>query len=178
MQDAFKECCHDVSMLLKKYSDAGVENFLTGEEEKWLTKYLLSLEKVDKNSDVFRFPFEDDFLSEYRDRFLDNKVVANNLLHAFALVKKCIEKRIVFKKEGFDITLEPEFFVFTSDGFGNCHLWQEVPGGGFPVKIRGYSEAIDFIYSNRNIANKDKLYPLIFMFRNTIELYLVSAHAL
>ena len=172
VQDAFEECCHDVSMLLKKYSDSGVENFLTDKEEKWLTKYLGSMEEVDKNSDVFRFPFEDDFLSKYGDRFLDNKVVANNLLHAFELVKKCIEKGIIFKKEEFDITLEAEFFVFKSDGFGNCHLWQEVSDGGFPVKIRGYSEAIDFIYSNRNIANKDKLYPLIFMFRNTIELYL------
>lgn len=31
---------------------------------------------------------------------------------------------------------------------------------------------IDYIYQNQNITNEDKLYPLIFMFRNTIELCL------
>ena len=31
---------------------------------------------------------------------------------------------------------------------------------------------IDYIFQNQNISNEDKLYPLIFMFRNTIELCL------
>ncbi len=31
---------------------------------------------------------------------------------------------------------------------------------------------IDYIYQNQDITNEDKLYPLIFMFRNTIELCL------
>ena len=60
---------------------------MTNEETEWLTTYLDSLEEVDKKSDMFRFPFEDDFLSKYRDKFLDNVDVANNLLQAFALVK-------------------------------------------------------------------------------------------
>lgn len=90
IQDAFEDCCHDVSMLFKKYSDTGRESFLTRDETEWLTEYLESLEEVDKKSDVFRFPFEDDFLIKYRNKFLDNVNVANNLLQAFALVKKCI----------------------------------------------------------------------------------------
>jgi hypothetical protein len=91
IQDAFEDCCHDVLMLFKKYLDTGIEHFLTQKEADWLTEYLESLEEVDKKSDMFRFPFEDDFLSKYRDKFLDNADVANNLLQAFALVKKCIE---------------------------------------------------------------------------------------
>ena len=42
----------------------------------------------------------------------------------------------------------------------------------FHVKNTGYSGVNDYIYHNQDIANKDKLYPLIFMFRNTIELCL------
>lgn len=90
IQETFKYCCHDLSMLLKKYTDLGGENFLTKDETKWLTNYLDSLEEVDKKSDMFRFPFEDNFLSKYRDKFLDNVDVANNLSQAFALIKKCI----------------------------------------------------------------------------------------
>ena len=95
IEDAFEECCHDVSMLFHKYTDKGLEKYLTDEEEEWLVKYLYSLEEVDKKSDMFRFPFEDEFLSKYRDKFLDNVNVANNLLQCFALIKKCIERGIV-----------------------------------------------------------------------------------
>ena len=168
----FEDCCHDVSMLFKKYSDTGRESFLTRDETEWLTEYLESLEEVDKKSDVFRFPFEDDFLIKYRNKFLDNVNVANNLLQAFALVKKCIEKGIVFEEDEFDHNLKPEFFVFTSHGLGNCYLWQKISDEGFHVKVTGYTKVIDYIYKNQQISNKVKLYPLIFMFRNTIELCL------
>lgn len=172
IQVAFKDCCHDVSMLLKKYSDTDRENFLTKEEAEWLTEYLESLEEVDKKSDMFRFPFDDDFLLKYRDKFLDNVYVANNLLQAFALVKKCIEKGIVSKMDEFDLSLKPEFFVFASHGIGNCYLWKRISDNGFHVKVKGYSEVIDYIYQTPNINKEDKVYPLIFMFRNTIELCL------
>lgn len=172
IQDAFEDCCHDVSMLFKKCSDTGRESFLTRDETEWLTEYLESLEEVDKKSDVFRFPFEDDFLIKYRNKFLDNVNVANNLLQAFALVKKCIEKGIVFEEDEFDHNLKPEFFVFTSHGLGNCYLWQKISDEGFHVKVTGYTKVIDYIYKNQQISNKVKLYPLIFMFRNTIELCL------
>lgn len=172
IQDSFEECCHDVSMLFKKYIDTGRERFLTNEETEWLTIYLDSLEEVDKKSDMFRFLFENDFLSKYRDKFLDNVDVANNLLQAFALVKKCMEKGIISEVDKFDQNLKPEFFVFASHGLGNCFLWQKISDKGFHVKITGYTEVIDYIYKNQQISNKVKLYPLIFMFRNTIELCL------
>ncbi|MBO4865737.1 MAG: hypothetical protein J5582_04095 [Ruminococcus sp.] len=172
IQEAFEECCHDVFMLYHKYSDKGKEKYLSNEEEKWLIKYLKSLEEVDKKSDMFRFPFENEFLSKYRNEFLDNEAVANNLLQAYALVKKCIERGIVAEEDEFDEKLKPEFFVFASHGIGNCYLWQSISDEGFHVKVTGYSEVIDYIYQNQNITNEDKLYPLIFMFRNTIELCL------
>ena len=172
VQDAFEECCHDLSMLFQKYNDTDIEKYLNNDEEEWLTKYFASLEEVDKKSDMFRFPFEDDFLSKYRDKFLDNVDVANNMLQAFSLIKKCIEKGNIEKDVEFNGDLQPEFFVFASHGIGNCYLWQRVSDEGFHVKVTGYSEVIDFIYNNQQISNEVKLYPLMFMFRNTIELCL------
>ena len=54
----------------------------------------------------------------------------------------------------------------------DCFLWQKISDKGFHVKITGYTEVIDYIYKIQQISNKVKLYPLIFMFRNTIELCL------
>lgn len=174
IQDAFEKCGHDVSRLLKKYDEARHENFLDNEEKSWLSKYCDSLEEVDRNSDVFRFPFDDKFLLKYRDKFLGNVEVANNLLQAFFLVKKCLEMGVITEEEKFDNTLNPEFFIFASDGRRNCYLWQSRSSldEGFYVKIKGYTEGIDFIYRAKSIPNEDKLYPLLFMFRNNIELRL------
>lgn len=172
IQDAFEDSCHDVSMLFQKYLYTSRENFLTKEEREWLNKYFELLEEVDKKSDMFRFPFEDDFISKYRGKFLDNVEVANNLIQAFKLVKKCIEKGLVSKADEFNHSFKPKFFVFTSYPFGNCYLCQKISDEGFHVKITGYTEVIDFIYNNQQISNMTKLYPLIFMCRNAIELCL------
>lgn len=172
IQKAFIECCHDLSMLFQRYNDVGNENYLTNEEKEWMTRYLDSLEEVDSKSDMFRFPFEDEFLSKYRDKFLDNVDVANNLLQAFALVKKCIHEGIVLDEDKFDNTLQPEFFIFASHGIGNCYLWQSLSDEGFYVKVTGYNEVIDYIYKNSALSKETKFYPLMFMFRNTIELCL------
>lgn len=170
MQKSFEECGHDVSMLLRKYFDANDKDFLTLEEKMWLSQYLTSLEEVDKKSDVFRFPFEDAFLSKYRDEFLDINKIVQNLIQAFSLIKKCLEMGSINCE--FDKTLKPEFLIFSTSDECRCYIWQSLSDNGFHVKITGYNEVIDFIYKNRRISNDDKLYPLMFMFRNVIELSL------
>lgn len=172
IQNIFIECCHDLSALLKKYLEITNEDYLTVEETKWLTLYLASLELVDERSDMFRFPFEDNFLSQFRDKFLNNVDVANNMLQAFALIKKCLEKGIVEKEDEYDSSLTPEFFIFTNHGSGNCYLWQSVSDDGFHVKVTGYIAVIDYIFENQEIDINEKIYPLMFMLRNTLELCL------
>lgn len=41
---------------------------------------------------------------------------------------------------------------------------------GYKEKITGYSEVINFIYNNKEITIKEKIYPLIFLLRNDLEL--------
>lgn len=172
IQNAFEDCCHDLSRLFECYYNLGSEIYLNEDEKRWMVNYLASLEEVDSKSDMFRFPFGDEFLSRYRDKFLDNVDVANNLVQAFCLVYKCIQKGKIAEKDKFNHNYIPEFFVFASHGIGNCYLWQRISDEGFHVKITGYNEVIDYIYNNQNISDDTKLYPLMFMCRNTIELCL------
>lgn len=171
IQRAFEECCHDVSKLYQRYTSSKVDNYLTNEENEWLIHYLDSLEYIDKKSDVFRYHFDEDFISKYKDKFLDNIGVANNLLQSFLLIKKCIEKREKYNVYEFDKKIKPEFFIFASHGIGNCSFLINIYDN-FGVKIDGYSEVIDFLYLNESISKEVKLYPLIFMLRHTIELEL------
>lgn len=172
IQNIFIECCHNLSALLKKYLEITNEDYLTVEETQWLTLYLASLELVDERSDMFRFPFEDSFLAQFRDKFLDNVDVANNMLQAFALTKKCLEKGIIEREDKFDSSFNPEFFIFATHGIGNCYLWQSLSDDGFHVKVTGYIAVIDYIFNNQKIDTNEKLYPLMFMLRNTLELCL------
>lgn len=170
IQKEFEECCHDLSMLFLGYSEKG-ENYLSPAEKQWLIDYLASIEEVDEKSDMFRFPFEDEFLSQYRNKFLNNVSVANNMVQAYYLIKKCINCGTYDFQ--FEVEWPPEFLILASHGIGNCYLWEPVSDHGFHTKITGYVQAADFIFSNcEKIPLGERLYPLLFLLRNAIELCL------
>lgn len=121
------------------------------------------------NSDFFKIKnnwslIKDKLLGCYLTPYMQ-KILATNK-------KKCIEKGNITKKDKFDNCLSPEFFVFANHGIGNCYLWQRVSDEGFHVKIKGYQDVADFIFNNIEINIDNKVYPLMFMLRNTLELCL------
>lgn len=172
IQKNFEEYCHDLSKLFSSYSEKG-ESYLSPAEKQWLIDYLASIEEVDKKSDMFRFPFEDEFLSQYRNKFLDNVSVANNMVQAYYLIKKCINCGTYDHDSQFEAEWSPEFLILASHGIGNCYLWEPISDHGFHTKITGYIQAADFIFSNcEKISLGERLYPLLFLLRNAIELCL------
>jgi len=171
MQAKFKACCHNLSELYAIYTTS-TEEYLTQDEEQWLIKYFESVEIVDAKSDLFRFPFEDSFLEQYRNKFLDNVDVANNLFQAFALVRKCLVCGVCNPEDEFDVSLEPKFLILASHGIGNCYLWQPISDEGFHTKVTGYLEVADFVFNLDKMSNENKVYPLMFLLRNALELCL------
>jgi len=170
IMNCFQVCQHNLKALFDSYMASG-ENYLSSEELNWLTLYLIDLEIIDERSDLFRFPFEDDFLLQYRDRFLDIVDMGNNLLQCFSLVFKCIDKGVSSTIIKFDKERDPRFLQFASHGLGNCHLWESLTGDGFHKQIVGYSDVAEFLmFECNDISNESKAYPLIFLLRNSIEL--------
>lgn len=119
---------------------------LTLDEYNWIKKYLLSLEEVDAKSDLFRFPFEDDFLSVYRDEFLDVVDMANSMLQAYGIIQKCLQIPESERIDRFDPARSTDFLQFASHGFGNCSLWESISGDGFHKQVLGYSFATEFLF--------------------------------
>lgn len=170
IQSTFEVCQHDLEQLFQVYS-TGKETYLSLDEQAWLSAYLASLELVDKKSDMFRFPFDDAFLSQYRDKFLDNVAVTNNLVQAMDIIEKCLNCGQTSQDDDFDAKLVPTFFVFASHGFGNCYLWQPISDEGFFMKIQGYNDVAQFLFEKcPTITLKEKTFPLLFLLRNSIEL--------
>lgn len=171
IQVIFEECGHNLSMLFDEYLKRN-EGYLGNEEKLWLINYLVSIESVDEKSDLFRFPFEDEFLSENKNKCLEIVDVTNNLIQAFSLIKKCINCGIVDFEEAFDDTLEPKFLILAPNAIGNCYLWQPLSDSGFHVKVMGYVAVSEYVYSTEELQLEEKLYPMMFLLRNGLELCL------
>lgn len=171
IQGILMEYKHDISGI---YSKVKEDICLKDEERTWLEKYLASVELIDTASDVFRFSFEDQFLSEYGNKALDIEAVANNLLQAFSLVEKCMEYEEKVCEYDFNNRFKPVFFIFAKSGLENCYLWQPNYNDGFGIKIIGYRGAMEFLYNDKTLSKKEKIFPLMFIGRNTVELCLKS----
>lgn len=170
IMNCFLVCKHNIKALLDVYMTSG-ENYLSTVELNWISIFLIDLENIDEKSDLFRFPFENDFLSQYRDKFLCIADMGNNLLQCYSLVKKCLEKGKESSIYEFDAEREPKFLQFASHGIGNCHLWESLTGDGFHKQTVGYSEVAEFLfYRCDGISKEQKAYPLMFLLRNSIEL--------
>ncbi|NKF05687.1 hypothetical protein J1C67_16525 [Clostridium gasigenes] len=170
IQEIFHSCKHNLYKLFELYKKSE-ESYLEDVELNWLENYLRSLESIDGNSDLFRFPFNDDFLSQYRDQFLDIPHMGNNLLQSYSLIKKCLEKGNNSNIIEFDKNRTSEFLQFANHGIGNCYLWDSIASDGFHKQVVGYSKAAEFLFCKcDHISNEEKVYPLLFLHRNLIEL--------
>lgn len=171
-QKIFIKCKHNVYKCFKEYMKTD-ENYLDRIEEKWMESYLMSIEEIDSKSDLFRFRFSNDFMSQYGNKFLNIADIGNNLLQCCSLLKKCIDKGSNSPIIKFDKNKKSEFLQFANHGIGNCYLWDCIGGDGFYKQITGYNEVAKFLFLEcDDLSNEQKSYPLIFLYRNIIELEL------
>lgn len=169
-QQIFTKCKHNVYECFKEYMKTD-ENYLESIEEKWIESYLMNIEEIDANSDLFRFPFNNDFMSQYSNKFLNIADIGNNLLQCCSLLKKCVDKGINDPIMKFNENRKPQFLQFASHGIGNCYLWDWIGSDGFYKQITGYNEVAKFLFLEcDDLSNEQKVYPLMFLYRNTIEL--------
>ncbi len=170
IQDEFLKDKHCVDMLFNFCKDK--EKYLEPEEIMWIKAYLIDLNKIDSKSDIFRYPFPNDFMEKYGDMFLNNRDIIKNMNQAYQIIMKYIDYGIQDPEYKFSSKLKPEFLIEAQHGIGNCAIYQSKSDKGFYSKINGYSETAEFILKNEEITNEEKTYPLLFALRNTIELSL------
>lgn len=172
LQSEFIKSKHNLKLLFDSYTNNVEQIQLSNEELFWIKKYLESIENIDANSDLFRYPFKDDFLSQYKNDFLDIVSMANRLIQCYSILNKSIFGH-KYEDEEIDLTYIPEFLSFATHGFGNCYLWDSPWGDGFHKQVIGYSETGKYLFEKFKQCKKVAyVYPMIFLFRNAIELAL------
>lgn len=170
LQVIFKDNKHNVKELYNTFKDRyGIEE-LNLDEEMWLEKYLGSIEIVDSSSDLFRYPFKDDFMQQYGNKALDVWHMGNKLIYCYSTLNKMIFGEW-FDEDELDLEEEPQFIHLAITGINNCYLWDSPGGDGFHKQVTGYSDVATFLFEKFK-ESKDKVlfYPIVFLMRNAIEI--------
>ncbi len=156
-------------MLSDKYGDLG----LRPEESAWLRGYLEELERLDANSNLFRYPIKDGVLREYNNKFLDVINIANGLERCYCLMHKCLPSIYHGGDDNDDIDLEMDTKViyFASNGICNCMLYESRWETGYYAHIKGYSEVALKLLEKSEIS-KWSFYTIALLLRHSIELVL------
>ena len=171
----FKQYKHNISEIFAFYILKVGMPPINADEWLWTERYLGNLETVDRESDLFRYPFKDDFLDKYKNRFLDVVDMANGFEQCYSILYKCVDtKHLPLKYQNdIDCSMSTEFLHFSSHGIGNCQLYESPWSDGFYKQIEGYSNVAAFIFNHSDGLNKQSLFfPVAFLSRNAIELAL------
>ncbi|MCR6108520.1 hypothetical protein HXA34_19650 [Salipaludibacillus agaradhaerens] len=170
LQTIFIATKHDVRELYTIYKDSYGVGELNEVEKTWLEKYLDSIELVDSSSDLFRYPFKDDFMQQYGDKVLDVVHMGNRLIYCYSTLNKMICGEW-FNEVELNVEESTHFLKWASTGLNNCYLWDSPWSDGFHKQITGYSEVAKFLYENfKESKDKALFYPIVFLMRNAIEI--------
>lgn len=167
LQTIFLACKHDIKALYKTYKCMPGMNKIGHDEQEWLETYLDSIEIVDSSSDLFRYPFKDEFMKQYGNEALDVWHMGNRLIDCYNLLNE-----MIYGEEGeLEYKEEPKFIELASSGINNCYLWDSPWSDGFHKQVVGYSEVATFLYGKfEKSKEKTLFYPIVFLLRNAIEI--------
>ena len=166
---------HNIIDIFNEYCNISAQIQLSRDELLWVRTYLTELEIIDKESNLFRYPIKDGYLSQYKDDFLDIVDMANSIDQCYSIIFKCVATKHSPQKYSADIDLAQKANVlfFASHGFGNCMLYTSPWDEGYYPHIQGYSEIAYFLLGKLD-KNHWSFLPIAFLVRHAIELALKS----
>lgn len=164
---------HNIIAIFDDYCDNTSNIALSNDELAWVRSYLSELEIIDRESNLFRYPIKDGFLSQYKDDFLDIYDMASSIDQCYSIIYKCVKAKHSPLKyaNDIDLSIKPHVLFFAPNGFGNCMLFTSPWDDGYYPHIQGYSDIAYFLLDK---LNKDhwSFMPIAFLIRHAIELSL------
>lgn len=170
LQQIFKANKHNVKELYNIFKYRYCIEELNKAEQMWLETYLDSIELVDSSSDLFRYPFKDEFMRQYGNKDLDIRKMSNKLIYCYSALNKMIFGKW-FNEVKIDIEENPKFIHLAKTAINNCYLWDSPWSDGFHRQVTGYSDVATFLFERFKESKDGGLfYPIVFLMRNAIEI--------
>lgn len=166
------ECKHSLLQLIECYKGK-VDNELFEE----MKKYFDLIDFFDQKSDLFRYPFNNEFLQLYRNCYFDVLNMTLKMMYYYNCLYKLYSGENYCHFDDDDLRKIEEvknkysgFVILNNHGFGNCYLWQLYDIDAYK-QIEGYILASNILWHLiKENKTTDIELPLMYSLRHLIEL--------
>ena len=139
---------------------------------KWLNDYLSDISKLDKESDVFRYPFGIKFKTYFQTQKNISLVATHaNMNKAFNIIKDIYNNGILTKNYYYDYP--PELIIEGGNYYQQSVIGYKYSANSFYPYFSSYYEVGGFLKNLIISKNKINIFiPMCYLYRNAIELAL------
>lgn len=171
MKDIIGKVRHDLSMCLSE-----INEHLHRDDKawNWLCDFLCDISNIDKESDMFRYPF-----SSQMNRFFEKQqganifVIKKNMNTAFTMLKD-IYFEINFDEKRYD-AYEPKLLIDAGGYHDRSIFGYQYLSGIFYPYVKSYIETAEYLrgkMKDSGYQKKELFMPMCYLYRNAVELSL------
>lgn len=144
---------------------------------KWLSDYFNNISDIDKDSDMFRYPFNSKMETFFDHQIhLDYIAIFENTEKAILIMKALINNSLEeFTSEH---QHDPVFLIEGGHYYQQAVIGYKFISGDFYPYIKAYTECANFLHEKIQASsdNIDVFLPMCYLFRNAIELELKNIY--
>ena len=144
-----------------------------------LLKYMRGIDEFDDNGDLFRYPFEYEFLDKYRNKSMDVFKMSLCFIYIYSLFYEKTANKLLDNINAENLQFSKSileknnwnFFVEAESGYNNCYLWQLHTKNDCYKQIKGFRWVSKLLYYACTLNNiKDVYLPMLYSYRHLVEL--------
>lgn len=162
------EIRHDLKQAFDKLVE--IRKLNLNENAKWLMQYLFDISSIDRESDMFRYPFGCDFKVLFNKQTNISLVATHdNMNKAFFIISE-IFLRGNFSEQDYK-AYKPRLIIEGGNYYQQSVVGYKYSEYSFYPYFSAYKEVADFLKKAIIDSNKPKLFlPMCYLYRNTVEL--------
>lgn len=166
------QCKHSLSELIESCKEKIDSDFF--EEAK---EYFDLIDIFDQKSDLFRYPFNSEFLKLYRNCYFDVLNMTLKMMYYYNYLHRLYDDKSYIDFDDAELKILEDaknkykgFIILKNHGYGNCYLWQLYDLDAYK-QIEGYILASNILwYLIKENKMADIELPLMYSLRHLIEL--------
>ena len=173
-KDIIGEVRHDVGAAFDKILEVSGVDISNDDNAKWLQTFLHDISRIDRESDMFRYPFGSNLRVLFQDQTqISLPATYYNMSRAFHALEGFYQTQ-QFTKGDYP-EYEPKLIVEGGEYYQSSVVGYKYHSRSFHPYYTSYEECAKYLTAYIKRTGKDHLFmPMCYLYRNTIELLLKS----
>lgn len=161
---------HDLKQSLEKLIEIKNLSINNNENAKWLMDYLTDISRIDKESDMFRYPFGNNFKALFeRQTHISLVATHDNMNKAYKIIKEIYDNGM-FSEQIYE-AYSPQLIIEGGQYYQQSVVGYRYSKNSFYPYFSSYVEVGSFLKDVIFTSNKMNLFmPMCYLYRNAVEL--------